>query len=260
MKIPIYQIDSFTKTLFGGNPAAICHLPYWLSDQTLQNIAIENNLAETGFFVEKDDQYEIRWFMPHAEIDLCGHATLAAAYEIFNYLDKTLTKVSFSSLSGILSATKEKNGAITLDFPSRPPHPVPVPQQVLDAFKAKPLATFAARDLIVVLDSEEDVLNEDPDIKSLKGLDYVCVAITAKGTTADFVSRIFDAEADMPEDPVTGSTHATLVPYWAGVLGKTDLHAVQLSKRRGAIACRLVGDRVFMTGFAVPYLSGFIEV
>ena len=260
MKIPIYQIDSFTKKLFGGNPAAICHLPYWLSDETLQNIAIENNLAETGFFVEKDGKYEIRWFMPHAEIDLCGHATLAAAYVIFNYLDTTLTKVSFSSLSGILSATKEHSGAITLDFPSWPPKQVPIPQQVIEAFQAKPLAAFAARDLIVVMESEEEVLNADPDIDLLKGLGYVCMAITARGTTADFVSRIFDAEADIPEDPVTGSTHAILVPYWADVLGKTELQAVQLSKRRGEIACRLVGDRVFMTGFAVPYLSGFIEV
>jgi PhzF family phenazine biosynthesis protein len=260
MKIPIYQIDSFTNRLFGGNPAAICYLLYWLDDELLQNIAIENNLAETGFFVKNDGQYEIRWFMPHAEIDLCGHATLASAYVIFNYLDTFLTEVAFSSKSGMLFAKKEADGSITLDFPSRPPRQVDMPEQILQAFKAQPISAHASRDLIVVFAAEEEIKNEQPIIKALIGLPYVCVAITAKGDVADFVSRVFDSEADIPEDPVTGSTHASLVPFWSNELSKTELTAKQLSKRGGQIKCRLDGDRVFLTGYAVPYLIGEIEI
>jgi PhzF family phenazine biosynthesis protein len=261
MKIPIYQIDSFTSHLFGGNPAAICHLPYWLDVSLMQNIAIENNLAETGFFVKNGNQYEIRWFMPHAEIDLCGHATLASAYVIFNYLEPGVTEVSFSSKSGLLFAKKEENGSITLDFPAWPPKKVKIPEEVYQAFKTKPLSAHASRDLILVFSSEEEILNEQPDLKPLAGMPYSCFAITAKGNNVDFVSRVFDAEATtLPEDPVTGSTHAILVPYWANVLNKTELNAVQLSKRGGQIACKLKGNRVFLSGFAVPYLTGFIEV
>lgn len=261
MKIPIYQIDAFTKTLFGGNPAAICHLPYWLDDQTLQNIAIENNLAETGYFVKKGDIYEIRWFMPHAEIDLCGHATLASAFVIFNYIDSAINEVTFSSKSGILKAKKEENGSITLDFPSRPPAPVKIPDEVFNALKSKPIATFAARDIIIELCSEEDVLNEIPDLSLLKKLPYLCIILTSKGRNADFVSRVFDANGIIqPEDPVTGSAHASLVPFWAERLNKTTLKAQQLSARKGELDCKIDGDRVFLSGYSVPYLTGEIEI
>ncbi|WP_025663796.1 PhzF family phenazine biosynthesis protein [Aquimarina megaterium] len=261
MKISMYQIDAFTKTLFGGNPAAICHLPHWLEDQTLQNIAVENNLAETGFFVKKDNIYEIRWFMPHAEIDLCGHATLASAYVIFNYLDTSINEITFSSKSGILKAKKETNGTITLDFPSRPPEPVEIPSEIYQALNAKPIATFAARDLVITLSSEEEVLNENPKLDLLKDLPYLCIVITAEGKHADFVSRVFDANGIIqPEDPVTGSAHASLVPFWAKKLGKNNLKAQQLSARRGELDCKLDGNRVFLSGHSVPYLIGEIEI
>ncbi|WP_298539654.1 PhzF family phenazine biosynthesis protein [uncultured Aquimarina sp.] len=261
MKIPIYQIDAFTQKLFGGNPAAICHLPHWLDDETLLNIAIENNLAETGYFVKKDDIYEMRWFMPYAEIDLCGHATLASAYVIFNYIDTKINEITFSSKSGILKAKKEDNGSITLDFPSRPPQPIDIPKEVFEAFQAKPLKAFAGRDLIITVGSEEEVLAEEPKLEFLKGLPYLCTIITAEGKNSDFVSRVFDANPEIPlEDPVTGSAHAALVPFWAKKLGKTKLKAHQLSKRGGELDCKLVGDRVFLSGYSVPYLVGEIEI
>ncbi|MCK8520252.1 PhzF family phenazine biosynthesis protein [Aquimarina sp. D1M17] len=261
MKISMYQIDAFTNTLFGGNPAAICHLPYWLDDETLLNIAIENNLAETGYFVKTGESYEIRWFMPYAEIDLCGHATLAAAYVIFNYLDSTLEEVTFSSKSGDLKAKKEKTGAITLDFPSRPPEKIDIPEEVYKAFKAKPIETYAGRDLIIEVATEEEIIKETPNLNALKGLPYLCTIITAKGESADFVSRVFDANPEIPmEDPVTGSAHTLLVPYWANKLNKNKLKAFQLSKRGGELDCVLDGNRVFLSGYAVPYLVGEIEI
>ncbi|WP_103068309.1 PhzF family phenazine biosynthesis protein [Aquimarina sediminis] len=261
MKIPMYQIDAFTKNIFGGNPAAICHLPHWLDDQTLQNIAIENNLAETGYFVKKDNLYEIRWFMPHAEIDLCGHATLASAYVIFNYIDTTIDEITFSSKSGVLKAKKEDNGSITLDFPSRPPLPVEIPNEIHQAFKAKPIEAFAARDLIITLSSEEEVLHETPIIELLKDLPYLCIIITAEGKNSDFVSRVFDANGIIqPEDPVTGSAHASLVPFWSERLNKSHLKAIQLSARKGELDCRIEGDRVFLSGYSVPYLIGEINI
>ncbi len=261
MQIPIYQIDAFTQRLFGGNPAAICHLPYWLDDKTLQDIAVENNLAETGYFVKKDDIYEIRWFMPHAEIDLCGHATLASAYVIFNYIDSSSNEITFSSKSGILKAKKEDNGSITLDFPSRPPKEIEVPQEIYQALNAKPQKAFAARDLVITLSSEDEVLAETPNLEILKALPYLCIIITAEGKNADFVSRVFDANAFvLPEDPVTGSAHASLVPFWAKKLNKTTLKALQLSKRGGELDCKLDGDRVFLSGYCVPYLNGEITI
>ncbi|WP_299180583.1 PhzF family phenazine biosynthesis protein [uncultured Aquimarina sp.] len=261
MKIPIYQIDAFTQKLFGGNPAAICHLPHWLDDQTLLNIAVENNLAETGYFVKKEDIYEIRWFMPYAEIDLCGHATLASAYVIFNYIDTAISEVTFSSKSGILKAKREDNGSITLDFPSRPPQPIDIPKEVFEAFQSKPLKAFAGRDLIITVGSEDEVLAEEPKLELLKGLPYLCTIITTEGKNSDFVSRVFDANPEIPlEDPVTGSAHSALVPFWAEKLGKTKLLAKQLSKRGGELDCKLEGDRVFLSGYSVPYLVGEIEI
>ncbi len=261
MKIPMYQIDAFTEKLFGGNPAAICHLPYWLDDSLMQNIAKENNLAETAYFVKNNDLYEIRWFMPHAEIDLCGHATLASAYVIFNYIDTNTDEVIFSSKSGILKATKEHNGAITLDFPSRPPQEVEIPKEIHQALNAKPIKAFAGRDLMITLSSEEEVFLENPNLESLKELPYLCTIITSEGKNSDFVSRVFDANAPtLPEDPVTGSAHTSLVPYWSKRLNKTELKAIQLSARRGELDCRLENDRVFLSGHAVPYLKGEIEI
>ncbi|MDY8135826.1 PhzF family phenazine biosynthesis protein [Aquimarina sp. 2201CG5-10] len=261
MKIKMYQIDAFTKKLFGGNPAAICHLPHWLNDETLQNIAIENNLAETGYFVKNNDHYEIRWFMPYAEIDLCGHATLASAYVIFNYIDTTLNEVTFSSKSGVLKAKKEDNGSITLDFPSRPPKEVEIPAQVYKAFNSKPIKAYGDRDLIITVSSEKEILSEKPNLEVLRGLPYLCTIITSPGENVDFVSRVFDANPEIPmEDPVTGSAHSSLVPLWAEKLNKNKLKALQLSERRGELDCRLEGDRVYLSGYSVPFLIGEIEI
>lgn len=260
MQIPIYQIDAFTQKRFGGNPAAVCPLPYWPDDALLQNIAIENNLAETGFFVDGKNGYEIRWFMPHAEIDLCGHATLASAYVLFHYRRPGLQSVAFSSKSGTLHAKLESNGSITLDFPSWKPEPVDIPPVVLQAFANPPQAALAHRDLILRFANEEEVVAADPDFNLLKSLPYTCIAITAPGISVDFVSRVFDPQSTQIEDPVTGSTHSILVPYWAEQLNKTELKAAQLSRRGGELFCRLQGERVYLSGFAVPYLVGTIEV
>ncbi|GAA3520913.1 PhzF family phenazine biosynthesis protein [Aquimarina addita] len=199
--------------------------------------------------------------MPYAEIDLCGHATLAAAYVIFNYIDRTISEISFSSKSGILKAKKENNGAITLDFPSRPPEPIDIPEEVFTAFTATPINAYAGRDLIITVASEDDVLAATPALEYLKDLPYLCTVITAEGKDSDFVSRVFDANPEAPsEDPVTGSAHAALVPFWADKLNKNVLKARQLSSRGGELDCKLEGNRVFLSGYAVLYLIGEINI
>lgn len=260
MEIPIYQTDNFTKTLFKGNPAAVCILPSWLPDATLKNIAQENNLAETAFLVKKETDYDLRWFMPYDEIDLCGHATLAAAYIIFNEIDPTLTTVSFSSKSGKLTASKNKNGSITLDFPSRPPEKIEIPKEITEGLNLDILETLAARDLIIRVATELDVRKAAPKLNLWKSLPYLAYAITAPGKNCDFVSRVFDPHGDIPEDPVTGSTHASLTPYWARIRNKNTLHARQISERGGEIVCNLRNDRVFLSGHVVPYLKGSITL
>lgn len=257
-QIELYQIDAFTNKLFGGNPAAVCPLEEWLDEETMQKIAEENNLAETAYFVKEGDQYHIRWFMPHDEIDLCGHATLASAYVIFNFLEKEIEEIQFTSKSGPLKATKRSDGKITLDFPSRPPKPIPIPKEVLSAFNYKPIETLASRDLIILLESEEQVRTLEYDLTHLKGLHYLCFITTSKGESADFVSRVFDPNCTMPEDPVTGSAHASLIPYWQNKLHKNKFHAKQLSEREGDLFCSIENNRVFMSGDAVLYLKGKI--
>ena len=260
MELDLYQIDAFTDNVFGGNPAAVCPLENWIDPAIMQRIAEENNLAETAFFVRKDDVYEIRWFMPHDEIDLCGHATLAAAYVIFNYLQPELDTIQFSSQSGILKAMKSDNDTIVLDFPSRPPIEIEIPKEVFSAFNHKPVEAAASRDLILLFNSEEEIRTLTYDLHFLKELPYLGIAPTAKGNEVDFVSRVFDANATMPEDPVTGSTHASLIPYWHKKLNKTSLTARQLSEREGDLQCRIVEDRVFIGGKAVLYLKGKIYI
>ncbi|MDN5215853.1 PhzF family phenazine biosynthesis protein [Fulvivirgaceae bacterium BMA12] len=260
MKILFYQIDAFTDRVFGGNPAAVCPLNEWLPDGIMQKIAFEFNQAETAFFVKSESGYEIRWFMPNDEIDLCGHATLASAYTIFNYLDHPSHEITFSSQSGPLKAVMQKEGMISLDFPSRPPEPIAVPEEILAAFKQAPLTAAAARDLILLFENEKQILDADPKLDLLKALPYLGVAVTARGEEVDFVSRVFDANCPIPEDPVTGSTHASLVPFWAEKLGKTDFHARQLSARGGDLFCRLQGERVIISGHAVPFMKGEINI
>ncbi len=258
MELTIYQVDAFSDRIFGGNPAAVCPLEKWMDERLMLQIAEENNLSETVFFVEKGHHFEIRWFMPHAEINLCGHATLAAAYIIFHFLRPQATRVDFLSKSGPLSAAKTVDDYITLDFPSWPPNPISIPPSVLHAFQHIPTEALASRDLILRFESEQQIREVQPNLPLLRHLPYVCIAATAPGEQVDFVSRVFDANASIPEDPVTGSTHASLIPYWQERLHKSSFTALQLSKRGGLLLCRIEDNRVFISGKAVLYLQGVL--
>ena len=259
MKLELYQIDAFTDKIFGGNPAAVCPLEKWIDASLMQKIAAENNLAETAFFVQKSKgNYEIRWFMPHDEIDLCGHATLASAYVIFNYLDPDLNSIKFTSQSGVLTTSRSENGYITLDFPSRPPKKIEIPKEVFSAFNHEPIDALASRDLVLLFNSEEEIRSLSHELIHLRALPYLCLIATAPGSESDFVSRVFDAKGPHPEDPVTGSAHCSLIPYWAEKLGKNELTALQLSERVGRLICQNVGDRVRMSGQAVTYSKGYL--
>ncbi|MEM6318785.1 MAG: PhzF family phenazine biosynthesis protein [Bacteroidota bacterium] len=260
MRLPIYQVDAFTKKVFGGNPAAVCPLDDWIDESTMQQIAIENNLAETAFFVKKDGHYEIRWFMPSGEINLCGHATLASAFVLFHFLQHPTDEVIFSSQSGELRAKQRPDGLITLDFPVWHNEPIDIPKEVFVAFNHRPIAAFSSRDLLLVFESEQQILDLRPQLPLLKHLSFLGMNCTAKGDEVDFVSRVFDANDAISEDPVTGSAHCGFVPYWAERLGKKELHARQLSARGGELFCELRGDRVLISGQAVLYLEGEIKL
>jgi len=260
MELDIYQVDAFTSKVFGGNPAAVCPLEDWISPQIMQNIAAENNLAETAFFVKNNNIYEIRWFMPHDEIDLCGHATLASAHVIFNYLEPDLNSTTFSSQSGILKAQKSEDGFISLDFPSRPLDKIEMPPEIYLAFNHQPIEALASRDLILLFNNELEIRTLKIDLTRLTKLPYLCIVPTAEGNEVDFVSRVFDANADMPEDPVTGSAHASLIPYWSNKLKKSQLTAKQLSEREGELFCQQDKDRVHIKGKSILYLKGKIYI
>jgi PhzF family phenazine biosynthesis protein len=259
MELPIYQVDAFTSQVFRGNPAAICPLEYWLPDQTLQSIALENNLAETAFFVRSGDRYQLRWFTPGCEVDLCGHATLASAYVLFENLGASGDTLYFDTKSGELTVTRN-DGLLTLDFPSRPPKPIKADPAILKALGGSPVEVLAARDCMVVYKSEAEVRALKPNLQGLMEIDYFAVIATAPGDELDFVSRFFAPAKGVPEDPVTGSAHTTLIPYWAGKLGKTKLHARQVSPRTGELFCELAGNRVKISGKAAPYMKGTITV
>ncbi|SNR65049.1 phenazine biosynthesis protein PhzF family [Humidesulfovibrio mexicanus] len=263
-RYPLYQVDAFAEGPFTGNPAAVVPLAAWLPDETLLAIAEENNLSETAFFVplppESGADYHLRWFTPTFEIDLCGHATLASAWVAFNELGFTGPCVRFRSQSGPLAVTNE-NGVLTLDFPSWPPSPTPVTEEMVRAFGATPLEAHAGRDLLCVFADEDVVRGLTPDHAAFHKLPYVCNIASAPGKTGgayDFVSRVFCPEVGVPEDPVTGSAHSLLTPFWAARLGKTRLRAWQASKRGGRLECELAGDRVRIAGRAALYLRGEI--
>ncbi|MDT8886184.1 PhzF family phenazine biosynthesis protein [Aquirufa sp. LEPPI-3A] len=261
MKIPIYQVDAFTNERFKGNPAAVCPLDVWLPDAVMQNIAAENNLAETAFIVPNGNEVEIRWFTPTVEVDLCGHATLASAYVLFNELGFVGDQINFiSHRSGPLSVTK--NGTIlALNFPVDSLLEIPVQAEHAIGLSHAPHIVFKGRtDYLFVYDSEAEILALQPDFELLKSHDVRGIIVTAPGETTDFVSRFFGPACGVNEDPVTGSAHTTLTPYWAGVFGKTELTARQLSQRTGDLTCKLLGDRVEIAGEAVLYLRGVIEV
>lgn len=259
MRLPIYQIDAFTDRIFGGNPAAVVPLESWLPDATMQAIAAENNLAETAFFVRDGARYDLRWFTPTVEVDLCGHATLAAGYLILTRLSPGADRVDFMTRSGKLSVTRVGEH-FALDFPSRPPEPVASGKAVAEALGAAPVELLAARDYLAVFEHEDQVRALRPDMEKVAALDRFAVIATAPGTSCDFVSRFFAPAQGVPEDPVTGSAHCTLIPYWAKRLGRSKLHARQISARVGELFCEDLGPRVSIGGRAALYLEGVIHV
>ena len=261
MTIPIYQAGAFTSRLFGGNPAAICPLTTWLPDETMRQIAVENNLAETAFFVKTAKGYLLRWFTPELEIDLCGHATLAAAHILFTELGYQQNIIHFETVKAGVLTVKKDGDKYMMDFPSRPPEVAEAPDGLITALGGKkPLQVLRSRDYVVVYETEDDIKNINPDFLALIKIDSLGIIVTAKGNEADFVSRFFAPAAGIPEDPVTGSAHCSLIPYWARKLGKKTLHAYQISARKGELWCELKGDRVLISGKVVTYLKGEIFV
>lgn len=259
MKLPLYQIDAFANKSFEGNPAAICPLDEWLSDELMQSISAENNLSETAFFIKTNDGYHIRWFTPTHEVDLCGHATLASAYVIFNILKYEEKEILFESKSGVLSV-KKNNDWLEMDFPSQAPIQCPMPEKILNAFDEKPIECLKSEDYIVVFENEESILNAKPDLLHLSGLDLRGVVITAKSKKYDFVTRFFAPNYGINEDPVTGSAFTQLIPYWSHKLNKQSLIAKQISKRSGEVRCMDSGERVKISGKAAKYMTATIEV
>lgn len=260
MKLRIFQADAFAARLFKGNPAAVVPLTEWLPDDTMQQIAGENNLSETAFFIPEGDHFHIRWFTPKAEVKLCGHATLATAHILFNELNFQGEQIEFHSQSGILTVKKVAD-QLQLDFPADFAQEVEPIHSFTKAFGLQPSATFKGRtDYLLLFDSEEIVRNIKPDFQLLLETDVRGIMVTAKGNELDFVSRFFAPAVGVNEDPVTGSAHTTLVPFWSARLNKTKLIALQLSARGGQLWCTLSGDRVLIAGKAVTYLRGEIEI
>jgi PhzF family phenazine biosynthesis protein len=259
MKLEIFQVDAFTKEPFRGNPAAVVPLDTWLPDETMLNIAAENNLAETAFFVREGDKYGLRWFTPTVEIDLCGHATVASGYVLYNELGFDGPEIRFRSKSGELRVTRDGDRFI-LDFPSRPPVECDAPAGLVEALGAEPAKILKSRDHLAVYETEADILALKPDFRAIADLDVHAVIVTAPGDSSDLVSRFFAPAVGVDEDPVTGSAHCTLTPYWAERLGKNILFARQVSKRGGEVYCERAGDRVKLGGDAVLYLKGEIYV
>lgn len=260
MRIPIYQVDAFSGSLFRGNPAAICPLEKWLPDETMQSIAAENNLAETAFYCPNGEGYHLRWFTPAVEVDLCGHATLASAHVIYAIRqESSAPSIRFHTKSGEL--TVERDGDLyALNFPSRPPAECPSDPALNEALGATPRSTLAARDYLCVFDTEEEVRALAPNMDKVAAIDRFAVIVTAPGRDCDFVSRFFAPAKGVPEDPVTGSAHCTLIPYWSKRLAKTELRARQVSRRGGELWCRDLDARVRIAGKAVKFLEGYIEV
>ncbi len=260
MQVPIYQVDAFSSRLFAGNPAAVCPLEHWLPFETLQAIAAENNLAETAFFVLDGRSYDLRWFTPTTEVDLCGHATLASGYIVMNHLTPGVDSVSFETRSGELTVHRQGD-LYSMDFPARPPQHCEVHPRLMEALGTAPLEVLAARDYLVVYESAEHVRTLQPNMDLIAAMDRFAVIVTAPGDDGeDFVSRFFAPARGVPEDPVTGSAHCTLIPYWARRLGKDKLFARQISKRGGELWCENRGERVTISGNASLYLQGQIQV
>jgi PhzF family phenazine biosynthesis protein len=261
MRLPIYQVDAFTDRLFGGNPAAVCPLQSWLPNAVMQAIAAENNLSETAFLVGDGDAYALRWFTPIVEVDLCGHATLAAGYVVMRFLEPRRETVSFRTAKAGTLVVARQADMLEMDFPARPAIPAEAPAGLLPALGGTPRQVLRARDHLIVYDSAAEIASLKPDFAALAKVDCWAAIVTAPGENGvDFVSRFFAPAQGVPEDPVTGSSHCTLTPYWAERLGKTELEARQLSRRGGALRCTLRDDRVSIAGRVALYLQGQIEV
>lgn len=261
MKQKIYQVDAFADKLFSGNPAAVCPLEKWLSDETMQQIAMENNLAETAFYVKNENQYDIRWFTPAAEVDLCGHATLAAAFVLFNLENHSENEIRFySHRSGPLTVTKEIQ-YLTLNFPVDKLHSIELTSEITDGFNIKPHSAFKGKtDYLLIYDNENEIRSLKPDLNIISKLDARGIIVSSEGEKTDFVSRFFAPQVGVNEDPVTGSAHTTLTPYWSGILNKKELTAMQLSKRTGFLTCKDLDDRIEISGQCKLYLSGEIHI
>ena len=261
MKQRIYQVDAFTNRIFGGNSAAICPLGQWLSDEIMQKIAMENNLAETAFYVKKGEQYEIRWFTPTVEVDLCGHATLASAFVLFNYEGHFGDTIHFHShRSGSLIVTRNDEH-LTMNFPSDVFESIELTDNITAGFNIKPGLAFKGKtDYLLIYDTEDQIKQLSPNLEIISKLAGRGVIVSAKGDKVDFVSRFFAPQSGINEDPVTGSAHTTLTPFWAKILNKKELTAIQLSERTGFLNCKYLDDRVEISGQCKLYLSGEIEI
>ena len=257
MKIQQYQVDAFATRAFEGNPAAVCPLEHWLDDELLQAIAEENNLSETAFFVRVDNRFQLRWFTPVDEVDLCGHATLASAHVIFEALGYTEPVIRFETRSGELLVEK-KGDRLQMDFPTCPPIACEVPEALVQGLGVRPIEVWSADDYLAVFESEDAIRTIVPNHGLLEQLDLRGVIVTAPGKQVDFVSRFFAPKFGIPEDPVTGSAHCVLAPYWAGKLGKSTLSARQVSKRGGDIECKVKAERVVLSGSAVTFMEAEI--
>lgn len=260
MTIPIYQVDAFTKQIYSGNPAAICPLTAWIPEEQMQQIAFENNLAETAFIVPEGNDFHIRWFTPTIEVALCGHATLAAAFVFYTQLRYQGDKIRFKSKSGWLTVTPGPDNSFTLDFPSDPPKPISdIPDGLFEGLGISARTVYKGKfDYMVVLDDQEMVATLKPDFRKLSTIPSRGILVTAKGNEVDFVSRCFFPQSGIDEDPVTGSAHCLLTPYWALVTGKSVFKAIQWSPRKGWLDCQLHNDRVLMSGHAILFLKGEI--
>ena len=259
MELLLYQVDAFASKLFEGNPAAVCPLETWLPEEIMQSIAAENNLSETAFFVPDDNGYHIRWFTPTSEVDLCGHATLASAYILFNILGHKKEKIVFKSKSGPLTVMKD-NDQLIMDFPAQPPVICETPKEIVDAFGRAPIECLRSEDFIVVFEREIDIESAKPDLEQLRNIDLRGVIITARSIRYDFVARFFAPKYGIPEDPVTGSAYTQLAPYWANQLGFKRFSVKQLSSRSGELTCEIIDDRVLISGKAILYLEGRIKI
>jgi len=261
MRIPIYQVDAFTSEVFSGNPAAVCILDSWLDDNILQSIAAENNLSEAAFLVRNDDGFDLRWFTPKTEVALCGHATLASAFVLFTCRDWPEEEIRFRTRKSGQLVVSKHNSLLEMDFPSRPVHSMVPPPGLKEALGVTPIAVLGSvEDLLVVLENESVVRELQPDFSALEKVECRGIIVTSKASRSDFVSRFFAPCVGIPEDPVTGSAHCVLVPYWSSELRKKNLHAFQISKRGGELFCVHAGDRVKISGKAVLYLEGVIII